>query len=56
MKKELKIEPMPLKATKYQVRFWTSPEAYKSFKEKCDNNGVNLQDAFNQFIDWYVSE
>lgn len=38
----------------YQVRFWTKPELYEKFTAHLEEQGILIQDAFNQFMEWVV--
>lgn len=41
---------------KYQVRFWSRPIKYQVFTDCCRRNGLTMQDAFNEFMDWYIEK
>lgn len=52
--------PAPLEFTKrepnekYQVRFWSTPQLYKSFAQRASKDGLVIQDVFRDFMHWFI--
>lgn len=45
-----------IKKERYQVRFWSSKEAYGKFKAECERRDLKMQDVFNQFMIWFYKD
>lgn len=39
---------------RYQVRFWSEPVAYAAFVREVQENGLVIQDVFNNFMEWFT--
>lgn len=53
---KLVIKARVPKDPRYQVRFWSTEKLYKQFTALCDQKQIKYQDAFTQFMEWFVKE
>ncbi len=40
---------------KYQVRFWSSQEAYQCFVREVERNDLVIQDVMNNLMQWFTA-
>lgn len=53
----LRLREQRVHKSREQVRFWANPEIYSKFKEALQRDNIMfIQDAFNEFMKWYIEQ